>query len=170
MKRALLLFLIVAGSPAVALAQRGGGIPRGAAPSIKREPGLTIPKPVNMLNLLIEHRQDVALSDSQFKQVITFKRELDSTNAPQMRRLDSLSRLFRGGKPMFAETSPLRRDSLSRANNVMQQVVAIVGDNNAAARDQVYALLSETQLTKVKTIEAAAEKARADAERPPGKP
>jgi hypothetical protein len=169
-KRAFLLLSIVACTPAIASAQRGGFGRGGKAPGITREPGLVIPKPLNMVNLLIEHRQDVALSDSQFKQIISLKRELDSTNAPQMRRLDSLSRLFRGGKPMFAETSPARRDSLARASSVLRDVVAILDDNNSTARDQAYALLGEPQLAKAKTIQSQAEKALAEAQRPPAKP
>jgi hypothetical protein len=162
---------MVAFTPALAFAQRGGGFGRGGrAPGITREPGLTIPKPVNMVNLLIEHRQDVALTDSQFKQIISLKRELDSTNAPQMRRLDSLSRLFRGGTPIFSAQSPTRRDSLAQGRIVMHQVIAIVDDNNSTMRDRAYTLLSDEQLSKAKAIQAAAEKALADSERPPAKP
>jgi len=169
-KRALLLFLIVASAPSVAFAQRGGFGRGGRAPGISREAGLSIPKPVNMINLLIEHRQDVALTDSQFKQIIIFKRQLDSTNAPQMRRLDSLSRLFRGGKPIFSETTAARRDSLAQAHVVLRDIIAIVDDNNSTARDQAYALLTGQQLSKAKTIQSAAEKALEESERPPAKP
>lgn len=172
MKRVVALVLIVAVTPAVAFAQiPGGGFGRGGrAPGISRESGLTIPKPVNMVNLLIEHRQDVALTDSQFKQIISLKRELDSTNAPQMRRLDSLSRLFRGGTPIFSEQSATRRDSLAQGRIVMHEVLAIVDDNNSTTRDRAYALLDDQQLSRAKTIQSAAEKALAESERPTGKP
>src|SRR5262249_20737939 len=103
--------------------------------------------------------QDVALSDSQFTQLISLKRTLDSTNAPQMRKLDSVSRLFRGGTPIFAQPNPARRDSLAEARVMVRDVVAIVDDNNASARDRAYALLSEAQVAKAKAIEAEAEKA-----------
>ena len=157
------------GAAPAAFAQ--GGFGRGGrAPGISREAGLTIPKPVNMINLLIAHRQDVALSDSQFTSIIVLKRALDSTNAPEMRRLDSLDRLFRGGRSIFSQPSPTRRDSLTRARIVMRQVLAIVEDNNAGARDQAYALLTGEQLDKARTIQSDAEKAFAASERPPGKP
>jgi len=170
--RTALLSLLLSATPALLLAQvPGGGFGRGGrAPGITREKGLTVPQPVNMLNLLIQHRQDVALSDSQFKQIIVLKRSLDSTNAPQMRRLDSLDRLFRGGTPMFSSPSPTRRDSIAEARVVMRQVIAIVDDNNASARDQAYALLTDPQLAKARTIQSAAEKALAESERPPAKP
>lgn len=154
-------------TPALAMAQRGGfgGGRGGRIPGLSREPGLEIPKQVNMLNLLIERRQEVALSDSQFKQVISMKRALDSTNAPQMRKLDSVSRLFRGGTPMFSEPNAARRDSIAEARNVIRDALSIVDDNNATARDGAYALLNGPQLIKAKAIQAAAEKAVEDAEK-----
>ena len=164
-RRGLACVVIAAMAPALAMAQRGGGFGGGRLPGLRREPGIEIPKPVNMLNLLIEHRQEVALSDSQFKQVISMKRTLDSTNAPQMRKLDSVSRLFRGGTPMFSEPNAARRDSIAEARNMIRDAVSLVNDNNAAARDQAYALLSGQQAIKAKAIEAQAEKALEDAKK-----
>jgi hypothetical protein len=151
--------------PAMASGQRGGFGRGGRVPNIAREPGLVIPKPINVINLLIARRQDVALSDSQFKQVISLKRELDSTNAPQMRKLDSLDRLFRGGTPMFSAPNAARRESLAEARAVMREAVAAVTDNNASARDRAYALLSEPQLDKAKAIEIEAAKAAEEQEK-----
>jgi hypothetical protein len=151
--------------PAVASAQRGGFGRGGRVPAIAREPGLVIPKPVNMINLLIARRQDVALSDSQFKQVIALKRELDSTNAPQVRKLDSLDRLFRGGTPMFSAPNAARRDSLAEARAVMREAVAAITDNNASARDRAYALLTGGQVEKAKAIESEAVRASEEQEK-----
>ena len=150
-------------TPALAFAQRGGGFGRGRGPgSLAKEPGLVVPQQVNMVNLLIQHRQDVALSDSQFVRVIAIKRTLDSTNAPQLRRLDSLDRLFRGGTPIFSEPSPARRDSIAEARAVLREAVAIMEDNNASAREKAYGLLNEQQLLKAREIEGKAEKAAED--------
>jgi len=151
--------------PALAFGQRGGFGRGGRVPNISREQGLAIPKPVNMINLLIARRQDVALSDSQFKQIISLKRTLDSTNSPQMRKLDSLDRLFRGGRPMFSAPNAARRDSLAEARSTMHDAIAIVDDNNATIRDRAYALLSEPQLEKAKAIEAEAMKALEEQEK-----
>lgn len=170
MKRAFTALLLICLVPSFAAAQRGGFGRGGRAPGIAREPGLTIFKPVNMVNLLIEHRQDVALTDSQFKQVITLKRTLDSTNAPEMRRLDSLSRLFRGGRPIFSTPSRARRDSLVEARSVMRESIAIIDDNNATARDRAYTLLEAPQLAKARTIQSDAEKALAESESKGRKP
>jgi hypothetical protein len=155
-KRVVVLLFVLALSPTLAAAQRGGFGRR--IPGLTREPGITIEKPLNMINLLIAHRQEVALTDSQFKRVIVLKRELDSTNAPQMRKLDSVARVFRGGAPIFAEPNPARRDSLAEARAVVHDAVAIVADNNAGARDQAYAFLNEQQVIKAREIEAKAEK------------
>jgi hypothetical protein len=158
-KRVFFWALIAAALPAMAFGQRGGFGRGGRVPNIAREPGLVVPKPINVINLLIARRQDVALSDTQFKQVIWLKRELDSTNAPQMRKLDSLDRLFRGGTPMFSAPNAARRDSLAEARAVMRDAVAAVTENNASARDRAYALLSEPQLERAKAIEIEAAKA-----------
>ena len=86
-----------------------GGIGRRRPGNLEHEPGLVVPKQVNAVNLLIEHRQDLELSDSEFAGVARIKRALDSTNAPLVRKLDSLQRAFKGG-PIFSEPSPERRE------------------------------------------------------------
>jgi hypothetical protein len=157
------LFTIVA--PAALCAQRPGigGFGNGRVPKgPPREPGLVIPAQVNVVNLLIQRRQEVALSDSQFVHVIALKRGLDSANAPLMRTLDSLGFLFRGGSPLFSQPSAARRDSLVEARAVMRETQAALHDNLSTARDKAYALLSEPQLVKAQAIEAKAEKALED--------
>jgi hypothetical protein len=151
--------------PSLAAGQRGigglGSIGRRRPGNLEREPALVVPKLVNIVNLLVEHRQDLALTDSQFRAVIVVKRSVDSANSPLVRRLDSLQRTFKGG-PIFSEPSPERRDSLAAARSVVLEMLADMRDNIAAAREQAFALLSSTQLTKAREIEAAAEKAVAD--------
>lgn len=143
----------------------GRGFGRGAG--IQRAAGVEIPQVVNAVNLLVEHRQDLALSDTQFKQVIAIKRALDSTNAPLMRKLDSVQRLFKNG-PLFSSGSPERRDSLNEANAVVRETVAAVRENNATSRDQAYGLLSSRQLDSAHGLEAKAEQQIQDAEKSRG--
>jgi hypothetical protein len=154
--------------PSLASAQRGGmgnmggtGIGRRRTGNIEREPGLVVPKQVNAVNLLIEHRQELALSDSQVARVVVIKRALDSTNSPLSRKLDSLQRVFKGG-PIFSEPTAARRDSLSDARTVVTEATATIHDNISAARERAFALLSPGQLTKAQGLEAAAEKAIED--------
>jgi len=167
--RLLRVACVVALVPSAAVAQRGvggmgggmGGIGRRRPGNIEHEPGLAIPKQVNAINLLIEHRQDLALSDSQFAHVAAIKRSLDSTNSPLARRLDSLQRVFRGG-PIFSEPSAARRDSLAGARATVLDATGTIRDNISAARDRAFALLSPVQVNKARELEAAAEKAIED--------
>ena len=167
-RRLLVALALISAAPAALFAQRSGagGFGHGRLPgSLTRETGLVVPQQVNMINLMIQHRQEIALSDSQFMRVIGFKRALDSSNAPTMRRLDSLSRLFRGGTPIFSEPSIARRDSIAEARSVMRELLAAVRENNDAARDKAYELLNEQQLLKAREVESAAEKALAEEEK-----
>lgn len=167
---------LIALLPSLALAQRGiggmggagtNGIARRRPGNIEREPGLVVPKQVNPVNLLIEHRQDLALSDSQVAKIAVIKRALDSTNAPLTRKLDSLQRVFRGG-PIFSEPTAAHRDSLAEAHAVMLEALGTIHDNISGARERALALLSPPQLTKAKDLEAAAEKAIEDENRKNG--
>jgi len=134
---------------------RGGG-------NMAREAGIQIPKYANGVNLLIEHRPELVLSDSQFTRIIAIKRALDSTNAPLVRKLDSVQHLFRGGTPLFSSPSAQRRDSLSSARALVSETVGTIRDNIGAWRDKAYATLSSIQLTKAHDLEDKAEKAAAE--------
>jgi hypothetical protein len=165
---------LVSASPGWAAAQGGmgrggggrGGYGRGAS-ALQRAPGIDIPEIVNPVNLLVEHRQDLALSDTQFTRVIAIKRTLDSTNSPLMRKLDSVQRLFKNG-PVFSDGSAERRDSLTEAHSLVQQVSQSVRENNATGRDQAYGLLSSKQLDQAHSLEAAAEQKIQDARKNSG--
>jgi hypothetical protein len=114
------------------------------------------------VNLLIEHRQDLALSDSQFVRIIAVKRTLDSTNAPLVRKLDSVQRVFKAGIPIFSTPTAERRDSLAEARSLVIETIGTLRDNVAAARERAGAVLSSTQLTKAREIEEKAERAVLD--------
>lgn len=163
--RALRIACWLAVLPSLAAAQRGvggmGTIGRRRPGTLEREPALIVPKQVNLVNLLVEHRQDLALTDSQFRGIIAIKRSLDSANSPLVRRLDSLKNTFKGG-PIFSEPSPQRRDSLVAARAIVLEMLADIRDNMVPARDEAFALLSPTQLAKAQEIEAKAEKAVAE--------
>jgi hypothetical protein len=163
------VFLCVASSAAIA--QRGmggggrgmgGGMGRGKVGDLTRESAIVIPKYVNPVNLLIEHRQELTLTDSQFAHVVIIKRALDSANTPLVRRLDSLQRLFKGGTPIFSSPSPERRDSIATARAVVQETIGNVRENVSAARDKAYGLLSYPQRTRAQELEDKAEKVIAD--------
>src|SRR5690349_3052146 len=159
-----ILGLALLGASAHVAVGQGRGMGRGSfgrGAGIQRAAGVEIPQVVNAVNLLIEHRPELALSDTQFMRVIAIKRTLDSTNAPLMRRLDSVQRLFKNG-PLFSQGSAQRRDSLTEARSLVRDVTAAVRENNATGRDQAYALLSAKQLDTAHSLEAAAEQRIAD--------
>jgi hypothetical protein len=139
----------------------GAGIGRRRPGNLERETGLVVPKQVNAVNVLIEHRQDLALSDSQFARVAVIKRALDSTDSPLSRKLDSLQRVFKGG-PIFSEPTAARRDSLAEAHAIVVEATGTIHDNISAARERAFAILSPAQVTKAQELEAAAEKAIQD--------
>jgi hypothetical protein len=128
---------------------------------------------VNSVNLLIEHRQELSLSDSQFVRLIAMKRTLDSTNMPLLRKLDSVQRVFKSGVPMFSSPSAQRRDSIAEARSFVNSTLGTVRENISGARDRAYATLSATQLSKAQEIEEKAAKAAAAenerSERPTGR-
>jgi hypothetical protein len=150
--------------PSFLSAQRGMAGPGGFGKTahIARDVGIVIPKQLNTVNLLIEHRQELVLSDSQFKAIIAVKRGLDSLNAPLNRRLDSLQRLFKGGSILFGAASPEHRDSIFTARAVVAETQAELHQNISVWRDKAYLGLSSTQAAKAGEIEDKAQRAIAD--------
>ncbi|HEY5061203.1 MAG TPA: hypothetical protein VII52_06680 [Gemmatimonadaceae bacterium] len=163
--------------PALVMAQRGmGGGGRGRSGGggkegggIARDAGIAVPKLVNAVNLLVEHKQDLALSDTQFVRIIALKRSLDSTNAPLMRRVDSVQRVFKGGSMLLGDPSPARRDSLAIGRSIIVQTQVGIRDNISAWRDKAYGLLSATQADKAQEFEDKAQRAIADEEQGRGR-
>ena len=145
---------------------------KGKPGRLSRDMGISIPKIVNPVNLLIEHRLEVALNDTQFTKIIAIKRVLDSTNAPMSRKLDSIARLYKP-RPIFSVITQERRDSIADAHPVVLELVAGLRENISNARDSAYTLLSARQLTTAQGLESVAEQANSGAELPkkaPGPP
>ncbi len=160
-------FPILIAVPTALVAQRSGGgtFGRGRTPGqLARQPGVEVPSIINGVNLLIQHRPDLALSDTQFVRIVAIKRALDSTNAPLMRRIDSVARLFKS-TPIFSRVSPERRDSLATGRAVVNETLADVNANIAEAREKAYGFLSASQMTKAEQIEDEARKAGASPSR-----
>jgi hypothetical protein len=163
MTRSLVIVRTAAAAAALFASAAGAQIPGGfgrgrASGRMTIDPGIEVPKIVNAVNLLIENRTALELTDTQFTRIIAIKRSLDSTNAPLMRRVDSVQRVFKKG-PIFADPSPARRDSLAAAHAVVRESVAGVEDNNADGKEKAFALLTPAQLAKAEQIEDKARKA-----------
>jgi len=158
---------MVALVPVVAGAQLPGmgSIGRGRLPSaLKRDPGLDVPPTINIVNLVVEHRQDMMLTDTQFVRVVAIKRALDSTNSPLFRRIDSVQRLFKS-TPLFSDPTTARRDSVNAAKSLVKEMTSDIGDNIADAKDKVFLMLSVPQKERAEQIEDQARKASASAGR-----
>jgi putative intracellular protease/amidase len=75
-----------------------------------------------------------------------------------------VQRLFKGGKPIFSDPSPTRRDSLMEGKSAVQEMLAGVRENISDGREKAFALLTGQQAAKAQDIEAKAEKALEDEE------
>jgi hypothetical protein len=160
--RCLTAWVVAAGIPAMLGAQFPGmsGMSRRLPPTLKREPGIEVPPTINIVNLVVQNRQDMVLTDTQYVRAIALKRTLDSTNAPLLRRIDSVQRLFKG-RPIFSEPSPAHRDSVNAGQAVIREMTADIDDNIADAKDKLFAFLSTPQKEKAEQIEDRARKASA---------
>lgn len=159
--------LVPALTPTQAHAQRSiPGLGRSGLGS--REPEVVVPKQVNPVNLLIEHRQELALSDSQFAHIVVIKRALDSTDLPLLRKMDSVQRLFKKA-PLFSDPSPARRDSIAEGRGLVRDASAALRENIGEARARAFELLSAEQQPKAEQLAAAAEKALAEDESSTGR-
>lgn len=171
------LMIAAVSLPAALGAQtRVGGVgpdgQKGKPGRLARDMGISIPKIVNPVNIMIERRLELALNDTQFTKIIAIKRVLDSTNATQSRRLDSIARLYRP-RPIFSMITQARRDSIADANPVVLELVAGIRENISSASDSAYAVLSARQLSTAQGLVAVAEQANNGAELPkraPGPP
>lgn len=155
---------------ATAVATLGGGAPTHAAAAQGRPgilgrarsgltgggPVIVVPQQLNAVNVLIQHRQELALTDSQFARVVAIKRAVDSANTPFVRKADSVQRLFKS-RPLFAEETPARRDSIAEGRAVVNEAVAAIRDNLADARERAFGLLSSAQFERAAQLVAAAQ-------------
>jgi len=146
--------------PALAAAQMPGmgALSRRLPAALKRESGIEVPQTINIVNLVVQHRPEMALTDTQFVRILSIKRTLDSTNAPLYRRVDSVQRLFKG-VPIFTEPTAAHRDSLTAGKSVIKEMTADIDDNIADAKDKMFALLTTPQKEQAEQIADKAKKA-----------
>jgi len=160
-RRALLAAsALIACVPAIAIGQLPGlgSLGKRTPTALKREPGIDVPPTINIVNLVVQNRQDLALTDTQWVKIIAIKRTLDSTNAPLVRRIDSVQRLFKSA-PIFSQPSAAHRDSLELGKVVVKEMSADIDENIADAKDKVFGLLTTPQKERSEQIEDRARKA-----------
>ena len=108
--------------------------------------------PVNVARAVIEHQQDMELTDSQRTQIVLIQRRLDSTAAPLLKKIDSLKPTWRpaGG---INDLSPEQRDQLVALRTAQFAVIDSLTPTFAKARDQVMAVLDPEQRERAAKLE-----------------
>lgn len=142
-------------------AQRGGGRSMGGdsrasyPPDMGRMGPPTLPPTVAAL--VLDHAQELSLTDSQKVVLETIRKTQDSTNKPFLAKLDSLkpTRMPAGG---MNDLSQEQKDEMSQRAIAVQLVMADMREGNAEARVHVMTLLNESQQKKAAELENEAQK------------
>jgi hypothetical protein len=150
------LVLVVA-SPALLFAQRsrsGGG---REGPTVGMG-GMMEQDPVSFL---IENSRELALSDSQVTKLMVVRRHLRMQNAGLMLRLDSARQAagVKTGEERRADDQA-ERDRMQRVESALRPVRDSLSANNAAAREEALAALSEEQRARATELLAKMAKQR----------
>jgi hypothetical protein len=113
--------------------------------------------PVSVAKAVLDTDKDMALTDSQRTQIVQIQRQLDSTNAPLLARLDSLKPTWRpaGG---LNDLSQEQRDELVAKRKAQVEVVEKIAPNVATANQRVMAVLRPEQRDRANKLEKDARK------------
>ena len=113
--------------------------------------------PVNVARTIIEHEQDMALTDSQRTQIVLIQNRLDSVAAPLLKKIDSLKPTWRpaGG---INDLSPEQRGQLFSLRKAQFEVIDSLTPTFAKARDQVMTVLTPEQRDRATKLEKNARK------------
>jgi hypothetical protein len=114
------------------------------------DPLLSEPRPVNEVSVLIQHRQQLALTDTQFVQLVSIRRAVDSLNFPLERRLDSLIRVERGASSAFRR---LPADTVRHPRDLARGTLDAMASNIRPATERAHTLLSDHQVELAATYE-----------------
>ena len=113
--------------------------------------------PVNVARTIIEHEQDMALTDSQRTQIVLIQNRLDSVAAPLLKKIDSLKPTWRpaGG---INDLSPEQREQLFSLRKAQFEVIDSLTPTFAKAREQVMTVLTPEQRDRATKLEKSARK------------
>jgi hypothetical protein len=108
--------------------------------------------PVNVARTVIEHQQDLELTDSQRTQIVLIQRRLDSTAAPLLKKIDSLKPTWRpaGG---INDLSPDQREQLVALRKAQFEVIDSLTPSFTKAREQVMTVLNPEQRERAAKLE-----------------
>lgn len=130
------------------------------------DPLVSEPRPVNDVSVLIQHRQQLALSDSQFIQLVAIRRSVDSVNFPLERRLDSLLHVERDASSAFRR---LPADTVRHIRDLARSTLDELAANIRPATERAHNLLSERQVQMAATFEQQAQELAAQQARDAGR-
>ena len=113
--------------------------------------------PVDVARQVIEHEQDMALTDSQRTQIVQIQHRLDSAAAPLLKKIDSLKPTWRpaGG---INDLSPEQREQLVSLRKAQFEVIDSLTPAFAKARDRVMTVLTPEQRDRAAKLEKNARK------------
>lgn len=113
--------------------------------------------PVDVARQVIEHEQDMALTDSQRTQIVLIQHRLDSAAAPLLKKIDSLKPTWRpaGG---INDLSPEQREQLVSLRKAQFAVIDSLAPTFAKAREQVMTVLNPEQRERAEKLEKNARK------------
>lgn len=114
------------------------------------DPLVSEPRPMNDVSVLIQHRQQLALTDSQFIRLVSIRRSVDSLNFPLERRLDSLARVEHDASSSFRR---LPADTVRRMRELARSTLDALAANIRPAAERAHALLSDSQVEMAATFE-----------------
>ena len=113
--------------------------------------------PVNVARTVIEHEQDLALTDSQRTEIVLIQHQLDSAAGPLLKKIDSLKPTWRpaGG---INDLSPEQREQLVSLRKAQFEVIDSLTPAFAKARDRVMTVLTPEQRDRAAKLERNARK------------
>jgi hypothetical protein len=114
------------------------------------DPLVSEARPVNDVSVLIQHRQQLALSDSQFIHLVAIRRSVDSANFPLERRLDSLARVEHDASSGFRR---LPADTVRRLRELARTTLDALAANIRPATERAHNLLTDHQIETAATFE-----------------
>lgn len=144
LRAALRALIVTLAIPAALAAQINGRMAAGREfGQSSNDPLVSEARPVNNVSVLIQHKQQLALTDSQFVQLVAIRRTVDSVNFPLERRLDSLVRVQRSASSAFRR---LPADTARHLRDVARSTLDELAANMRPATDRAHALLTDRQI------------------------
>lgn len=149
----------------------GGGGDDKADTAVKKpgEPGGPM-DPERPIPFMIEHRKDIALADSQVSKLGIIESRLDAADRPVHLALDTLPPAAPAGSIDWAHITPAGRDSIIARRRAMSQADAAMHDNALTARNEAFAVLTQEQLSKLRSVNQSVVNKQLDAAHPSSSP